>query len=152
MPTNRFTFGTLGGTNPTPPPVDTTTKKKPKYDWEPINDDGSSASFLTGGFLPVLAPTSPVAAGGSAVADAPDVVVITDDEDEEWDEDDTFRRQRPHPLILAHLYNDSFSIKFFPPRVFFLLQNKKSERFTNQFVKLSSCREDVVQFFFLNCE
>jgi hypothetical protein len=34
------------------------------------------------------------------------VVVITDDEDEEWDEDDTFRRKRPHPLILAHLYND----------------------------------------------
>jgi hypothetical protein len=97
--TDRFTFGTLGGTNPTPPPVDTTTKKKPKYDWEPINDDGSSASFLTGGFLPVLAPTSPV-------ADAPDVVVISDDEDEEWDEDDTFRLQRPHPLILSHLYND----------------------------------------------
>ena len=98
-PTDRFTFGTLGGTNPTPPPVDTTTKKKPKYDWEPINDDGSSASFLTGGFLPVLAPTSPV-------ADAPDVVVISDDDDEEWDEDDTFRLQRPHPLILSHLYND----------------------------------------------
>jgi hypothetical protein len=79
--------------------MDTTTKKKPKYDWEPINDDGSSASFLTGGFLPVLAPTS-------AVADAPDVVVITDDEDEEWDEDATFRLQRPHPLILSHLYHD----------------------------------------------
>ena len=47
--------------------------------------------------------------GSSPVDDAPDVVVITDDEDEddeEWDEDDTFRRQRPHPLILAHLYND----------------------------------------------
>jgi len=97
--TDRFTFGTLGGTNPTPPPVETTTKKKPRYDWEPINDDGSSASFLTGGFLPVLAPTSPV-------VDAPDVVVISDDEDEEWDEDDTFRLQRPHPLILSHLYND----------------------------------------------
>ena len=86
--------------------MDTTTKKKPRYDWEPINDDGSSASFLTGGFLPVLAPTSAVAAGGAAVADAPDVVVISDDEDEEWDEDDTFRLQRPHPLILSHLYND----------------------------------------------
>ena len=66
----------------------------------------SSASFLTAGFMPVLRPTSQVAAGGSAVAAAPDVVVITDDEDEEWDEDDTFRRKRPHPLILAHLYND----------------------------------------------
>jgi hypothetical protein len=83
MPTNRFTFGTLGGTNPTPPPVDPTTKKKPKYDWEKINDDGSSASFLVAGFLPVLAPTSPVAAGGSPVA-APtggtSQVVITDDD------------------------------------------------------------------------
>jgi len=98
-PTDRFTFKEKGGSNPTPPLVDSTTKKKPKYDWEPINDDGSSASFLTGGFLPVLAPTS-------AVDDAPDVVVITDDEDEDWDEDDTFRLQRPHPLILSHLYND----------------------------------------------
>ena len=105
-PTNRFTFGTLGGANPTPPPVDTTTKKKPKYHLEPIKDDGSSDSFLTGGFMPVLAPTSPVAAGGSAVAAAPDVVVITDDDDEEEDEDDTFRLQRPHPLVLSHLYND----------------------------------------------
>ena len=108
-PTIRFTFKEKGGTNPTPPPVDPTTKKKPKWHKEEIYDDGSSVSFLTGGFLPILAPTSPVAAGGSAVDDAPDVVVITDDEDEddeEWDEDDTFRRQRPHPLILAHLYND----------------------------------------------
>ena len=82
-PTDRFTFKEKGGTNPTPPPVDPTTKKKPKYDWEPINDDGSSASFLTGGFLPVLAPTSPVAAGGTAVA-APTTtaspVIITDDD------------------------------------------------------------------------
>ena len=81
-------------------------KKKPKYTLEPINDDGSSRSYIRGGFLPVLRPTSQVASGGSAVAAAPDVVVITDDEDEEWDEDDTFRRKRPHPLILAHLYND----------------------------------------------
>ena len=56
--------------------------------------------------MPVLRPTSQVAAGGSAVAAAPDVVVITDDDDEEEDEDDTFRLQRPHPLILVHLYND----------------------------------------------
>ena len=104
--TDRFTFKEKGGTNPTPPPVDPTTKKKPKWHKEEIYDDGASASFLTGGFLPVLAPTSPVAAGGAAVADAPDVVVITDDEDEDWDEDDTFRLQRPHPLILSHLYND----------------------------------------------
>jgi hypothetical protein len=105
-PTDRFTFKEKGGTNPTPPLVDTTTKKKPKWHKEEIYDDGSSASFLTGGFLPDLAPTSPVAAGGSAVADAPDVVVITDDDDEEEDEDDTFRLQRPHPLVLSHLYND----------------------------------------------
>ena len=98
-PTKPLNYGTLGGANPTPPPVDPTTKKKPKWHKEEIKDDGSSASFLTGGFLPVLAPTSPV-------ADAPDVVVITDDDDEEWDEDDTFRLQRPHPLILSHLYND----------------------------------------------
>ncbi len=93
-------------TNPRPPLVDTTTKKKPKWHKEEIYDDGSSASFLTCGFLPVLAPISPVAAGGSAVVDAPDVVVITDDDDEEEDEDDTFRLQRPHPLVLSHLYND----------------------------------------------
>ena len=55
--------------------------------------------YIRGGFLPVLRPPSPVAA-------APDVVVITDDDDEEEDEDDTFRLQRPHPLILSHLYND----------------------------------------------
>ena len=87
-------------------PLPAEPKKKPKWHKEEIYDDGSSASFLTGGFLPILAPTLPVAAGGSAVADAPDVVVITDDEDEDWDEDDTFRLQRPHPLILSHLYND----------------------------------------------
>ena len=106
-PTDRLTYKEKGGTNPTPPPVDPTTKKKPKYEWEEVDPiTGGSASFLTGGYLPVLAPTSPVAAGGAAVADAPDVVVITDDEDEDWDEDDTFRLQRPHPLILSHLYND----------------------------------------------
>ena len=51
---------------PTPPAEPT--KKKPKYYYEKIKDDGSSASFLTGGYMPVLAPTS-------AVADAPEVVV-----------------------------------------------------------------------------
>ncbi len=59
-----------------------------QYHYEEVDPiTGGSASFLVGGFLPVLDPTSPVAAGGSAVADAPDVVVITDDEDEDWDED-----------------------------------------------------------------
>jgi hypothetical protein len=62
--------------------VDTTTKK-PKWHKEEIYDDGSSFSFLTGGFLPVLRPTSPVAAGGSAVAPptgGTSPVVITDDD------------------------------------------------------------------------
>ena len=70
-PTNRFTFGTLGGTNPTPPPVDTTTKKKPKYHYEEIKDDGSSESYATGGFLPILRPTAVVAAPTSPVAPPP---------------------------------------------------------------------------------
>ena len=83
------------------PILDNRTKKKPKYEWEEVDPiTGGSASFLTSGYLPVLAPTSPVAAGGAAVADAPDVVVISDDEDEDWDEDSTFRLQRPHPLIV----------------------------------------------------
>ena len=72
-PTSRFTFGTLGGTNPTPPPEDTTTKKKPKYHYEEIKADGSSESYATGGFLPILRPTSVVAAPTSPV-------VITDDD------------------------------------------------------------------------
>ena len=96
-PTDRFTLKELGGTNPTPPAEPT--KKKPKYYYEEIKDDGSSASFLTGGYMPVLAPTS-------AVADDPEVVVISDDDDEEEDEDDTFRLQRPYPLLLSHLYNN----------------------------------------------
>ena len=63
--------------------MDTTTKKKPRWHKEEIKDDGSSASFLTGGFLPILRPTSQVAAGGAAVS-APtggtSPVVITDDD------------------------------------------------------------------------
>ena len=51
-PTNRFNYGTLGGTNPTPPPAEP--KKKPKWHKEEIKDNGSSDSFLTGGFLPIL--------------------------------------------------------------------------------------------------
>ena len=98
-PTDRFTLKELGGTNPTPPAEPT--KKKPKYYYEEIKDDGSSASFLTGGYMPILAPTS-------AVAETPDVVVISDDDDEEEDEDDTFRLQRPYPLVLSHLYNNTY--------------------------------------------
>jgi hypothetical protein len=82
-PTDSFTFKEKGGTNPTPPPVDPTTKKKPKYTLEPINEDGSSRSYVRGGFLPVLRPTSQVAAGGSAVAPptgGTSPVVITDDD------------------------------------------------------------------------
>ena len=83
-PTDRLTYKEKGGTNPTPPPVDPTTKKKPKYEWEEVDPiTGGSASFLTSGYLPVLAPTSPVAAGGAAVA-APTTtaspVIITDDD------------------------------------------------------------------------
>ena len=69
---------------------------------EPINKDGSSRSYAKGGFLPVLRPTSQVAAGGSAVAAAPPR--CGSNLIEEWDEDDTF--QRPHPLILMHLYDE----------------------------------------------
>jgi hypothetical protein len=60
--TDRFTFKEKGGTNPTPPPVDPTTKKKPKWHKEEINDDGSSASYVTCGYLPIKRPTSLVAA------------------------------------------------------------------------------------------
>ena len=60
-------------------------EKKLKYHYEEVGEFGRSASF--------------------PVAPAPDVVVIIDDDDEEED-DDTFRLQRPHPLILSHLYND----------------------------------------------
>ena len=83
-PTDRLTYKEKGGTNPTPPPVDPTTKKKPKYEWEEVDPiTGGSASFLTGGYLPVLAPTSPVAAGGAAVATPTTTaspVIITDDD------------------------------------------------------------------------
>ena len=58
-PTDRFTLKELGGTNPTPPAEPT--KKKPKYYYEEIKDDGSSDSFLTGGYMPILAPTTAVA-------------------------------------------------------------------------------------------
>ena len=57
--TDRFTFRKMGGTNPTPPAEPT--KKKPKYYYEEIKDDGSSDSFLTGGYMPILAPTTAVA-------------------------------------------------------------------------------------------
>ena len=67
-PTNRFTFHEKGGPNPTTPPVDTTTKKKPRYHYEEIKDDGSSDSYATGGFLPILRPTAVVAAPTSPVA------------------------------------------------------------------------------------
>ncbi len=60
-PTSRFTFHEKGGTNPTPPPVDTTTKKKPRWHKEEIKDDGSSDSYITGGFLPIHRPTAVVA-------------------------------------------------------------------------------------------
>jgi hypothetical protein len=61
-PTNCFTFHEKGGTNPTPPPVDTTTKKKSRYHYEEIKDDCSSDLYATCGFLPILSPTTVVAA------------------------------------------------------------------------------------------
>ena len=54
----------MGGRNPTPPPAGP--PKKPKYHLELINPDGSSASFETGGFMPILAPPQP---------NSPDLVV-----------------------------------------------------------------------------
>ena len=41
--------------------MDSTTKKKPKWHKELINPDGSSASYFTGGYLPILRPTPQVA-------------------------------------------------------------------------------------------
>ena len=41
--------------------MDSTTKKKPKWHKELINPDGSSASYVTGGYLPILRPTPQVA-------------------------------------------------------------------------------------------
>ena len=52
----KFNFKEMGGRNPTPPPPK---KSKPSYQYEPINPDGSSASFKTGGFMPVLASPEP---------------------------------------------------------------------------------------------
>jgi hypothetical protein len=52
----KFNFEEMGGRNPTPPPPK---KSKPSYQYEPINPDGSSASFKTGGFMPVLASPEP---------------------------------------------------------------------------------------------
>ena len=66
-PADRFTFKQMGGTNPTPPAEPT--KKKPKYYYEKIKDDGSSDSFLTGGYMPILAPTTAVVAPTTAVAE-----------------------------------------------------------------------------------
>ena len=56
-PVQKFTFKEMGGRNPTPPPAGP--PKKPKYHLELINPDGSSASFETGGFMPILAPPQP---------------------------------------------------------------------------------------------
>ena len=53
----KFNFKEMGGRNPTPPPAGP--PKKPKYHLELINPDGSSASFETGGFMPILAPPQP---------------------------------------------------------------------------------------------
>ena len=75
--TNRFTFHEKGGTNPpTPPPPEP--KKKLKWHKEEIKDDGSSDSYITGGFLPIHRPTAVVApppsgmgaVGGSGVVRA----------------------------------------------------------------------------------
>ena len=58
--TNRFTFHEKCGTNPpTPPPPEP--KKKLKWHKEEIKDDGSSDSYITCGFLPILRPTAVVA-------------------------------------------------------------------------------------------
>ena len=73
------------------------------YKLDPINPDGSSASFKTGGFMPVLAPPSPISGDLEMELDFADP--NSGDWDGELDEDDIFRRQRPHRLILAHLYN-----------------------------------------------
>ena len=59
-PVDKFNFKEMGGRNPTPPPPK---KSKPSYQYEPINPDGSSASFKTGGFMPVLASPEPNSPG-----------------------------------------------------------------------------------------
>ena len=53
-PVQKFNFKTMGGRNPTSPPAEP--KKKPKWHLELKNPDGTSASFLTTGFMPLLAP------------------------------------------------------------------------------------------------
>jgi hypothetical protein len=74
-PVQKFTFKEMGGRNPTPPPAGP--KKKPKYHLELKNPDGTSASFLTTGFMPILAPPQPnspdlaVAAPTTVVAPVP---------------------------------------------------------------------------------
>ena len=60
----KFNFKEMGGRNPTPPPAGP--KKKPKFHLELKNPDGTSASFLTTGFMPILAPPQP---------NSPDLVV-----------------------------------------------------------------------------
>ena len=42
-------------------PLPAEPKKKPKWHKEEIKDDGSSDSYITGGFLPILRPTAVVA-------------------------------------------------------------------------------------------
>ena len=66
----KFNFEEMGGRNPTPPPPK---KSKPSYQYEPINPDGSSASFKTGGFMPVLAPPSPISGDLEMEVADPDV-------------------------------------------------------------------------------
>ena len=56
-PVQKFTFKEMGGRNPMPPPAGP--KKKPKFHLELKNPDGTSASFLTTGFMPILAPPQP---------------------------------------------------------------------------------------------
>ena len=55
-PVQKFNFKEMGCRNPTPPPPK---KSRPSYEYELINPDGSSASFKTGGFMPVLASPEP---------------------------------------------------------------------------------------------
>ena len=66
----RLTYDEPVGTNPTPPPQ-YEPKKKPTWEYEKLNDDGTSKSFLTTGFMPVLAPTSAVAPPPPPVAPPP---------------------------------------------------------------------------------
>ena len=56
-PVEKFNFKELGGRNPTPPPAGP--PKKPKFHLELKNPDGTSVSFLTTGFMPILAPPQP---------------------------------------------------------------------------------------------